>query len=57
MGIDPGAAGRTSGVSGAQGDGGKAVPPGIDTSTAHPARVYDYWLGATCSLYLCCQLR
>ena len=19
--------------------------PGIDTSTAHPARVYDYWLG------------
>jgi len=45
MGIDPGAAGRTSGVSGAQGDGGKAVPPGIDTSTAHPARVYDYWLG------------
>ena len=45
MGIDPAAAGRTSRVSGAQGDGGKAVPPGIDTSTAHPARVYDYWLG------------
>jgi O-methyltransferase involved in polyketide biosynthesis len=21
------------------------VPPGIDTSRAHPARVYDYWLG------------
>jgi S-adenosyl methyltransferase len=34
MGIDP-----------AGGAGGKAVPPGIDTSKAHPARVYDYWLG------------
>ena len=22
-----------------------AAPPGIDTSRAHPARVYDYWLG------------
>jgi hypothetical protein len=21
------------------------APPGIDTSTAHPARVYDFWLG------------
>ena len=21
------------------------APPGIDTSVAHPARVYDYWLG------------
>lgn len=21
------------------------VPPGIDTSLAHPARIYDYWLG------------
>ncbi len=37
MGTDPAAAGRA--------DEGKAVPPGIDTSTAHPARVYDYWLG------------
>ena len=37
MGTDPAAAGRTG--------EGKAVPPGIDTSTAHPARVYDYWLG------------
>jgi SAM-dependent methyltransferase len=25
--------------------GGIAGAPGIDTSTAHPARVYDYWLG------------
>jgi hypothetical protein len=24
-----------------------AAPPGIDTSVAHPARVYDYWLGGT----------
>ena len=24
---------------------GEAVPPGIDTTRAHPARVYDYWLG------------
>ena len=24
---------------------GEAAPPGIDTSRAHPARVYDYWLG------------
>src|SRR5512140_98847 len=24
---------------------GDPVPPGIDTSRAHPARVYDYWLG------------
>jgi hypothetical protein len=22
-------------------------PVGIDTSVAHPARVYDYWLGGT----------
>ena len=21
------------------------APPGIDTSAAHPARVYGYWLG------------
>src|SRR5436309_13005693 len=26
-------------------DGEAAAPPGIDTSRAHPARVYDYWLG------------
>src|SRR5580692_10381335 len=26
-------------------DGEVAAPPGIDTSRAHPARVYDYWLG------------
>ena len=26
-------------------DGETAAPPGIDTSRAHPARVYDYWLG------------
>src|SRR5712672_2723098 len=24
---------------------GATVPPGIDTTRAHPARVYDYWLG------------
>jgi hypothetical protein len=23
----------------------ESAPPGIDTSRAHPARVYDYWLG------------
>jgi hypothetical protein len=23
----------------------RSIPPSIDTSTAHPARVYDYWLG------------
>src|SRR5712691_7992560 len=45
MGTDPAAAGGTGGGNGAQADGGTAVPPGIDTSTAHPARVYDYWLG------------
>jgi hypothetical protein len=45
MGIDPAAARRTGGGNAGQGGGGKAVPPGIDTSTAHPARVYDYWLG------------
>ena len=28
---------------GDDGDGG--LPPEIDTSVAHPARVYDYWLG------------
>jgi len=26
-------------------DGEAAALPGIDTSRAHPARVYDYWLG------------
>ena len=41
MGIDPvGADGN-----GAEAAGRKAVPPAIDTSMAHPARVYDYWLG------------
>src|SRR6201987_5006805 len=24
---------------------GETVPPGIDTTRANPARVYDYWLG------------
>ena len=24
---------------------GRVAPPAIDTSVAHPARVYDYWLG------------
>ena len=24
---------------------GETPPPGIDTTRAHPARVYDYWLG------------
>lgn len=38
------------GMAGAAGEGGTdaggtAGPPTIDTSTAHPARVYDYWLG------------
>ena len=38
-------------MAGAGGEGGteagRGVPgaPAIDTSTAHPARVYDYWLG------------
>jgi hypothetical protein len=41
MGIDPAGASEN----GAEAAGGRAVPPGIDTSTAHPARVYDYWLG------------
>lgn len=41
MGIDPAEAGGN----GTEAVGGKAVPPVIDTSTAHPARVYDYWLG------------
>jgi hypothetical protein len=27
------------------GDTGRAAPPGVDISVAHPARVYDYWLG------------
>ena len=26
-------------------DAEAAAPSGIDTSRAHPARVYDYWLG------------
>jgi len=28
-------------------EGGDPVPEGVtlDTSVAHPARVYDYWLG------------
>ena len=32
-----------------QADGGRAAgtDPGIDTTVAHPARVYDYWLGGT----------
>jgi len=25
-------------------DGYRVLPPGFDTSVAHPARVYDYWL-------------
>jgi hypothetical protein len=29
----------------ADGPGAAGVPAGIDTSVAHPARVYDYWLG------------
>lgn len=39
------------GMAGAGGEGGTeagrgvAGAPAIDTSTAHPARVYDYWLG------------
>ncbi len=30
---------------GADDDGYQGLPPGFDTSVAHPARVYDYWLG------------
>ena len=26
-------------------DGSRGLPPGFDTTVAHPARVYDYWLG------------
>jgi S-adenosyl methyltransferase len=39
--------GKMSTVSDDQNEGGLApdVPAGIDTSVAHPARVYDYWLG------------
>ena len=33
-------AGGNSGVPGTTGE-----PPYFDTSVAHPARVYDYWLG------------
>jgi O-methyltransferase involved in polyketide biosynthesis len=45
MGMNPAAAGQAGGGNGAHDDDRKAVPPGIDISTAHPARVYDYWLG------------
>src|SRR6516162_9979692 len=31
--------------SGTGAGGGIAGAPAIDTTTAHPARVYDYWLG------------
>jgi hypothetical protein len=30
---------------GADDDGYDGLPPGFDTGVAHPARVYDYWLG------------
>jgi len=33
------------GEGGTDAGGGVAGAPSIDTSTAHPARVYDYWLG------------
>src|SRR6266705_3800604 len=29
----------------ADGQPQRAVPAGLDTTVAHPARVYDYWLG------------
>ncbi len=32
------------------GDPEDMTPPVIDTSVAHPARIYDYWLGG-CFLY------
>jgi O-methyltransferase involved in polyketide biosynthesis len=48
-GRDPGgsgAAGRDPGGSGAADrDPGGPPPPGLDVSTAHPARVWNYWLG------------
>jgi hypothetical protein len=31
----------------ADGGGAAGTDPGIDTTVAHPARVYDYWLGGT----------
>jgi hypothetical protein len=34
-----------TGLPGADDDGYQGLPPGFDTSVAHPARVYDYWLG------------
>jgi hypothetical protein len=34
-----------TGLPGADDDGSQGLPPRIDTSVAHPARVYDYWLG------------
>jgi hypothetical protein len=34
-----------NGEGGTGAGGGVAGAPSIDTSTAHPARVYDYWLG------------
>jgi hypothetical protein len=30
-----------------RGDGDQVTPPEIDTSVAHVARVYNYWLGGT----------
>jgi hypothetical protein len=29
------------------GSPGQAAQPGFDVSRAHPARIYDYWLGGT----------
>jgi len=34
-----------TGLPRADDDGYQGLPPGFDTSVAHPARVYDYWLG------------
>jgi len=34
-----------TGLPGTGDDDSPGLPPGFDTSVAHPARVYDYWLG------------
>jgi hypothetical protein len=36
-----------TGLPGADDEGGQGLPPQFDTGVAHPARVYDYWLGGT----------
>ncbi|MGH3155470.1 MAG: SAM-dependent methyltransferase [Streptosporangiaceae bacterium] len=44
MGPDGGDGGDIGGVGAGAGDGEPSAPE-VDTSVAHPARIYDYWLG------------